>query len=186
MAFDAPHYFYEQGDPPDLVDANGPIYARTGVNLGNLVLRRERDMSCTVSRYSSGGIPGLATTFDMSVVSHDLHVVKRVYSPMPRSGDSPIVAVGLSGFIEPTATYDSIVEAFSIYMTSESAFGTNGTVQLPISVVAMASPNETLYAGCAVLLESAKSITGIDVFLRTVGVMPQPSPSYITKICFYS
>ena len=186
MAFSAPHYFYEQGDPPDLVDVNGPIYARTGGNLGNLVPRSGHDMSCAVSRYSSGGLPEPASTFNMSIDSHGLHVVKRVYSPRPNNDESPIVAVGLSGYVEPTTTFEAITEAFSITMYSDGAFGTDGTVQLPISVVAMGSPNEVLYAGCAVLLGSAKSITEVDIFLRTVGVTPQPSPLRITKIWFYS
>lgn len=126
--FPNPKYFYDETDVPDLVDTNGPIYARTGVNLSNII-----PTSVEVVAYSSDREHNESVNY--SVLTHDVHVTRTAISPMEGDSEAPILAVGLSGYIalRPNTTVGGESPCDSIVVTvSFEDFNPGGTCQAPI------------------------------------------------------
>ena len=146
MAFSEPHYFYNEGDPPDLVDANGPIYARTGVKLSNVTPIAVNSTLIYASN-DAMPVPDYGQYYD--IVSHDVHVTKTCWSPMPNDDEGAILAVGLSGSItvEVKTTSPSTNNKPIIGLTLRvifDEFNAGGTVQAPINVYAQVGGDEGL------------------------------------------
>ena len=91
--FSQPTYFYQDNTVPDLVDTNGPLYSRTGVNLGNVVpteiVFRALDMS-----------GDNAVSYPISITSDDLSVVLVPYAKLPGSSGKTLLVAKLYGYIE--------------------------------------------------------------------------------------
>ena len=126
--FSQPTYFYQYNTVPDLVDTNGPLYSRTGVNLGNIT---PRDMEL-FSRLLSDG-----DTYDSWIVqatSHDLSLIEKRFAPLENSVVSPLITAGLSGYVEfavPEASTLAPEPASDLYYTIDvtmrvESFGFNG------------------------------------------------------------
>lgn len=137
MSFSTPHYFYEPRDLPDLVDVNGPIYARTGVNLSNVT-----PVSVASNYVCANGSTWpivSASHHSYSIVSHDVHVKRECLSPMPNDDEAAIQPVGLSGEMtlspntpQPPAPPANVVGLQVIIMFD--SFNAGGTVQGPIQI----------------------------------------------------
>lgn len=151
MAFDAPHYFYEQGDPPDLVDPNGPIYSRTPVNLGNIVPQDstglgQGELIWGLTSYYEGSF-SYATLGFQRVVSHDLHVTLTPVAPTTNDAEQPLLLVGLSGYVELSAnqgysSHPGQPVCLSFVMGAQS-FNPGGTAQGAISVTTLGLPSRS-------------------------------------------
>ena len=87
--FSQPTYFYQDNTVPDLVDTNGPLYSRTGVNLGNVTPSSIRAINTKTLEQPMANI-----------LSHDVHAVRRVYSPMPNDTENAVSTISLLGSIE--------------------------------------------------------------------------------------
>lgn len=126
--FPNPKYFYDETDVPDLVDTNGPIYARTGVNLSNIIPTSVEVIACSSDREHN-------ESRAYSVLTHDVHVTRTAISPMEGDGEDPILAVGLSGYIalQPNLAVVGESPCDSIVVTvSFEDFNPGGTCQAPI------------------------------------------------------
>ena len=199
MAFDAPKYFYDAGDPPDLVDANGPIYARTGVNLSNVTpVSVAANYVCTNG--SAWPIVS-ASQYSYGIVSHDLHVKRECLSPMPGDSEAPILTVGLSGEItlsrngtSPAPTPPSNVVGLQVVVLFDS-FNAGGTVQAPIQLYAILGGGEGAgkFIGTGLLVDDANnlvydgqafaSLTGILFPIEYSGLLAVSDP--ITQLFFF-
>ena len=107
--FSQPTYFYQDNTAPDLVDTNGPLYSRTGVNLGNIVPTK---FIIDNQTYTSGQAE-YSKNFDIDIVSHDLSVVRLVAAPMENDSDEPLFMYRVVGRIVTTLPNDSITIGYT-------------------------------------------------------------------------
>ena len=139
MAFSAPHYFYEQSDPPDLVDVNGPIYARTGLKMDRVT---PTEVESALIFAGNDEMPMLNAGMSLRVVSHDVHATKTCWSPRSGYDEDAILAVGLSGSItveNQTPVLPPTIDKPIIGLVLRISFqelNAGGTVQAPINVYA--------------------------------------------------
>lgn len=149
MSFDSPKYFYDEADPPDLVNPNGPIYSRTPVNLGNIVPQDstglgQGELIWGVTSYDKGSF-SYATLGFQRVVSHDLHVTLTPVAPTTNDAEQPLLLVGLSGYVElsaiqPYTLHPGQPVCLSFVMGAQS-FNPGGTAQGAISVTTLGLPS---------------------------------------------
>lgn len=189
MSFDLPKYFYDEADPPDLVNTNGPIYSRTPVNLGNIVPQPTHTMNAIQYRFSSSGIPAPSIDFVFSVVAHDLHVVRMCAAPMSDDTGDPILSVSLSGYLQLSTTYDNPIEKFCLEIVTES-FTTGGNAQGSFNVFSddtttTEGANHPFYAGTGCFVGQGYNITSIFCVLESTGYTPMPKPSDVQTLRFY-
>lgn len=90
--FSQPTYFYEEGTKPDLVDTNGPIYARTGTNLGNVIPDKLNTDSDSITFTSS-----------------DIKLLKLPFAIMPDGNDNPQFYYKLYGEVSMSKTYPLVM-----------------------------------------------------------------------------
>lgn len=152
LTFPNPKYFYEESDVPDLVDTNGPIYSRTGVNLGNIV-----PTGVYLTAYKPDGT--FLTRPSIDIVQHDVHVTRTVLSPMLNDSEEPILAIGLNGYIEISAqsslpTTDDRCTHIALQVAFND-FNPGGTCQSAI--------------GCAITLNKSMSETTGNPLLMACG-----------------
>ena len=148
MSFDSPKYFYDEADPPDLVNTNGPIYARTPVNLGNIVPQDstgldQGELIWGLTSYYEGSFSYAPLGFQR-VVSHDLHVTLTPVAPATNGAEQPLLLVGLSGYVELSAiqsisSHPGQPVCLSFVMGVQS-FNPGGTAQGAISVTTLGLP----------------------------------------------
>ena len=176
MAFSEPHYFYKQSDLPDLVDVNGPIYARTGVNLSNVT-----PVSVASNYVCANGSTWpivSASHHSYGIVSHDVHVKRECLSPMPNDGEAAIQPVGLSGEItlspntsQPPAPPANVVGLQVVVMYD--SFNAGGTVQGPIQIYGIVGGGEGTgkFTGVGLLTNGLNAIYDGTSFDTLTGIL---------------
>lgn len=168
--FENPTYFYGGGAPPDLVDTNGPIYARTSVNVGNVTPK-----SVTMT---SGSDIISASEF----VTHDLRMVAHPQSPAS-SGETATISAGLSGYVEPNWGTDN--KTFNVnttynFMFAVEFFDTDATISSPI-VVALGDEYGQVYGiGCGMLFPEQGNAVQASVHVHNL-----VDSATVTRIYFY-
>lgn len=86
--FSNPTYFYGSGTKPDLVDKNGPIYARSPVCVGKVTPQS--------LAYIDGGD---STSHPVSIKSHDLYVLRETNPFLSSDSEKPKFNYKLSGIV---------------------------------------------------------------------------------------
>lgn len=121
--FANPTYVYESDTKPDLVDTNGPIYARTSVCNGSIT---PIDMEFFVRLLSDGNTTESKIA---QAVSHDLSLIEKRVAPLENSIVNPLITAGLSGYVEfadpQITTLSGKYQMVDVTMRVES-FGFNG------------------------------------------------------------